>query len=297
MSELALFKGNLPSYLRNAQMDSATKSLMGGSQAKRISIRGSVFRMIVGGQEIAKSDDRSMQVVVAAAAPSHSRTFYAGVYEEGEKVLPACFSNDGIKPDEESEKPQAKTCATCPQNIAGSGQGNSRACRFSHRLAVLLANDIEGDVYQLVIPATSLFGKPEGGKLPLEAYTRYLAGHGVPITAVVTEMKFDTDSATPKLFFKAVRPLEEAEWETVQAKAQTLEARNAIAFTPGKTDGATPGVIPKEKPKASPAPVAVEEEEEEEAPLPVKQPIKRAKPEAPKPKTADDVMSRWDDED
>ena len=293
MSELALFKDNLPSYLRTMQMDSTTKSLMGGSQAKRISIRGSVFRMIVGGQEIAKSDDRFMQVVIAAAAPSHSRTFYAGVYEEGEKVLPACFSNDGIKPDVESEKPQAKTCATCPQNIAGSGQGTSRACRFSHRLAVVLANDIEGDVYQLVIPATSLFGKPEGGKLPLEAYTRYLAGHGVPITAVVTEMRFDTDSATPKLFFKAVRPLEESEWLIVQEKGQTQEARNAIAFTPGKTDGATAGVIPKEKPKASPAPV---EEEEEEAPVAVKAPIKRAKPEAPKPKTADDVMSRWDDE-
>jgi hypothetical protein len=234
-----------------------------------------------------------MQVVIAAAAPSHSRTFYAGVYEEGEKVLPACFSNDGIKPDAESEKPQAKNCASCPQNIAGSGQNNSRACRFSHRLAVVLANDIEGDVYQLVIPATSLFGKPEGGKLPLEAYTRYLAGHGVPITAVVTEMRFDTDSATPKLFFKAMRPLEESEWEIVQSKGQTQEAQNAIAFNPGKTDGATPGVIPKENPKVSPAPVA--EVEEEEAP-PVKAPIKRAKPEAPKPKTADDVMSRWDDE-
>jgi hypothetical protein len=294
MSELALFKGNLPSYLRTMQMDSTTKALMGGSQAKRISIRGSVFRMIVGGQEIAKSDERYMQVVVAAAAPSHSRTFYAGVYEEGEKVLPACFSNDGIKPDAESEKPQAKNCASCPQNIAGSGQGNSRACRFSHRLAVVLANDIEGDVYQVVIPATSLFGKPEAGNLPLEAYTRYLAGHGVPITAVVTEMKFDTDSATPKLFFKAVRPLEESEWLIVQEKGQTQDAKNAIAFTPGKTDGATPGVIPKEIPKASPAPVV--EEEEEESPLPVKAPIKRAKPEAPKPKTADDVMSRWDDE-
>jgi hypothetical protein len=293
MSELALFKGNLPSYLRTMQMDSTTKALMGGSQAKRISIRGSVFRMIVGGQEIAKSDERYMQVVVAAAAPSHSRTFYAGVYEEGEKVLPTCFSNDGIKPDAESEKPQAKNCASCPQNIAGSGQGNSRACRFSHRLAVVLANDIEGDVYQVVIPATSLFGKPEAGNLPLEAYTRYLAGHGVPITAVVTEMKFDTDSATPKLFFKAVRPLEESEWLIVQEKGQTQEAKNAIAFTPGKTDGATAGVTPKENPKASPAPVV--EDEEEEAP-PVKAPIKRAKPEAPKPKTADDVMSRWDDE-
>jgi hypothetical protein len=294
MSELALFKGNLPSYLRTMQMDSTTKALMGGSQAKRISIRGSVFRMIVGGQEIAKSDERYMQVVVAAAAPSHSRTFYAGVYEEGEKVLPACFSNDGIKPDAESEKPQAKNCASCPQNIAGSGQGNSRACRFSHRLAVVLANDIEGDVYQVVIPATSLFGKPEAGNLPLEAYTRYLAGHGVPITAVVTEMKFDTDSATPKLFFKAVRPLEESEWLIVQEKGQTQDAHNAITFTPGKTDGATPGVIPKEIPKASPAPVV--EEEEEEATSPIKPPIKRAKPEAPKPKTADDVMSRWDDE-
>jgi hypothetical protein len=107
-------------------------------------------------------------------------------------------------------------------------------------------------------------------------------------------MRFDTDSATPKLFFKAVRPLEESEWLIVQEKGQTQDAHNAITFTPGKTDGATPGVIPKEIPKASPAPVV--EDEEEEAPPPIKAPIKRAKPEAPKPKTADDVMSRWDDE-
>jgi hypothetical protein len=71
MSELALFKGNLPSYLKTKELDATTKALMGGSQAKRVSIRGSVFRMIVGGQEIAKSDERSMQIVVAAAAPAH----------------------------------------------------------------------------------------------------------------------------------------------------------------------------------------------------------------------------------
>jgi hypothetical protein len=286
MSELALFKGNLPSYLRTKELDATTKALMGGSQAKRVSIRGSVFRMIVGGQEIAKSDERSMQVVIAAAAPTHSRTFYAGVYEEGEKVLPSCWSNDGIKPDSKVEEPQSPSCAGCPQNIGGSGQGNSRACRYSHRLAVLLANDIQGDVFQLVVPATSLFGKPEGGKMPLEAYTRYLAGHSVPITAVVTEMRFDTDVSTPKLHFKAVRPLEEEEYNIVQAKADTTDAKNAIAFTPAQTDGAT---APKQK--ASPEPVAEEEV--------VAKPIKRtvAKMEAPKPKTPDDVMQRWDDED
>ena len=294
MSELALFKGNLPSYLKTRELDATTKALMGGSQAKRVSIRGSVFRMVVGGQEIAKSDDRSMQIVVAAAAPSHSRKFYEGVYEEGEKVLPTCFSNDGIKPDAKVENPQHSSCATCPQNIAGSGNNTSRACRFSHRLAVLLGNDLNGDVYQLEVPATSLFGKPEGGKMPLEAYTRFLAGHGVPITAVVTEMRFDTDVSTPKLHFKAVRALEEEEFDLVQIKGDTQDARNAIAFTPAEMDGAT-------KPKAAPKlEVKAQEPEDEDAVVaaaPLK-PLKRQvnKVETPKSKAPDDVMSRWDDQ-
>ena len=97
--EMTLFKGNLPDYLKNRSLSATTRALMGTSQNKRISIRGGVFRMMVGGQETAKSDERSMQVVMVAAAEHVSRTYYAGQYEEGEQAPPACWSADGVRPD------------------------------------------------------------------------------------------------------------------------------------------------------------------------------------------------------
>jgi len=290
MSELALFSkgGNtLPAHLRNLQLDATTKSLMGGSSgaSKRISIRGGVFRMLVDGKEIAQNEDRSMNIVIVAANENVSRTYYEGTYEEGKNIAPTCWSNDGIAPDAKSDEPQASKCASCPQNIAGSGQGTSRACRYSQRLAVTLENDMQGDVYQLQLPGQSIFGNAENGKMPLQAYAKFLGGHGIPITAVVTEMRFDTASATPKLTFKAVRPLEPDELENAQEKGQSAEAKVAIASTSSAMDGAKPKAA-----IAAPAPAPVEEapapkakakpaaEPEEEA---VAEPTKRAKKATP----------------
>ncbi len=100
MSELTLFKSgaSLPDYLR-ADPDEFTKRLAGGSAGKSISIKGGVWRMIVGGEEIAKNEDRAMNVVVVNAAPAVSRTYYEGAYEEGAVTSPACFSADGKFPD------------------------------------------------------------------------------------------------------------------------------------------------------------------------------------------------------
>lgn len=281
--EMTLFKGNLPEYLKNRSLSATTRALMGTSQNKRISIRGGVFRMMVGGQETAKSDERTMQVVIVAAAEHVSRTYYAGQYEEGEQAPPACWSPDGIRPDASIKEPQSQTCANCPQNIAGSGQGDSRACRFSRRLAVVLSNDMNGDVFQLVLPSKSIFGKVENNKMPLEAYVKYLAAHGVNVEDVVTEMRFDTDSATPKLTFSPVRPLEEHEHNICSLKAQTQEAKNAITMTVAQTDGVV------EKRLAAPKAVAKTEEVTE----PTKRPTKKQE-EVPA-KDAAALVDEWDD--
>ena len=297
MSELTLFSkgGNtLPAHLRNLQLDATTKSLMGGSSggaSKRISIRGGVFRMLVDGKEIAQNEDRSMNIVIVAANENVSRTYYEGTYEEGKNIAPTCWSNDGIAPDAKSDEPQASKCASCPQNIAGSGQGTSRACRYSQRLAVTLENDMQGDVYQLQLPGQSIFGNAENGKMPLQAYAKFLGGHGIPITAVVTEMRFDTASATPKLTFKAVRPLEPEELENAQEKGQSAEAKVAIASTSSAMDGAKPkAAIAAPAPAPAPAPVqeapapkakAKAAEPEEEAAPEVAEPTKRAKKATP----------------
>jgi len=304
-TEMTLFQnGNqLPSYLKNREMDAVSKSLMGGgSTSKRISIRGGVWRLTSGGKEIAVNEDRAMNFVIVNAAPKVGRTFYQGTYDPdaGKAVAPACWSADGDTPDKSIETPQAITCATCPQNIKGSGQGESRACRFSRRLAVVLENDLSGDVFQLSLPAASIFGDGDNGKLPLNAYAKFLAGFNVPITAVVTEARFDTNAATPKLTFKAVRPLTEEEFETCQKAGQSAAAKQAITFTVSQQDGVKQiaqrdaefrnNDAPEEAPKKAAPKKPVEDEE---AAAPTKRETKAAPPE-PK-KSATDLLAEWDD--
>jgi hypothetical protein len=287
MSEMTLFAkgGNtLPAHLRNLELDATTKALMGsgGGSGKRISIKGGVFRMIVDGKEIAQNEDRAMPIVIVAANPHVSRSYYADTYVEGQVLAPSCWSNDGVSPDSKVSEPQSGKCATCAQNIAGSAtQGAGRACRYSQRLAVTLENDLKGDVYQLTLPAQSIFGNVENGKMPLQAYAKFLGSHGLPITAVVTEMRFDTASATPKLTFKALRPLEADEMALAQEKGQSAEAKSAIASTPATLDGAKPKAV------AAPEPVA----KAEAAPAEEVEPTKRAKKAAPK--DVSEILDDW----
>jgi hypothetical protein len=286
-NELSMLSGNLPSHLRG-QLDETTKSLMGHvsevNTSKRISIKGGVFRMMVGGKEVAQNEERGMNIVIVGAAPHNSRTFYAKTFSEGQGALvPDCASDNGIAPNERSTNPQAKSCKDCPQNIDGSHpSGKGRACRFSRRLAVLLENDQQGDVFQLTLPASSIFGKPDGGKMPLEAYVKLLGTNGVSVTSVVTEMRFDTGGTAPKLAFKAMRYLEADEFANAQAKGKTPEAKQAIGAAAGELDKGTALAAPV-KAEAPAEEVVVEE--------PVKRPTKKESVEAPK--DINTVLDDW----
>ena len=290
-NELAVLDQGLPSYLKDLQLDATTKALMGGSggESKRISIKGGVWRMMVNGKEIAKNEDRAMNVVIVAAAEKVSRTFYAKQYSEGGEITaPDCWSADGEVPDAKAQNPQAKRCIDCPQNVKGSGQGESRACRYSQRLAVVLANDLKGDVFQLTLPAASIFGAGEPGKWPLQTYAKMIGSKGVPITAVVTEMRFDTSSATPKLTFKPVKVLEPHEHEAVITQGKTTSAQRAITMTVAEADGVK--VAQPEAPKltkAEPVEAVVVEE-------PVKRTAKKEEAPAEK-KDLSKILDEWDD--
>jgi hypothetical protein len=287
MSEVALFNKDVPDYLREVELDDLTKSLAGSTALKRISIRGGVFRLMVNGEEIAKNENRSMQVVIVNGAPKIARQYYAGKYTPGESTAPDCWSNDGDTPDASIENPQSKTCETCPQNIKGSGQGDSRACRFQQKLAVLLADDIKGDVYQLSLAATSIFGRGDVDKMPFQQYAKYVGSQGKNINTLVTEMRLDSDSATPKLTFKPTRFLERHEWEVAKEKGSSPAAKAAIIQTPAQTDGAKPKAI--SAPKAS-AP------QEEAVPEPTKRASKKTAEPTPK-KDFVDVLNQWTTDD
>jgi len=130
MSNLTNFNpSQLPAFARKGELSEIAKALTGGGtgvSSKRISIKGGVFRLMAGGKEVAAIDDRHLDVVIVNAAPKVSRTFYAGQYVEGETKAPDCWSADGDLPDAKAENPQSKSCATCPQNVKGSVQGDTR---------------------------------------------------------------------------------------------------------------------------------------------------------------------------
>jgi len=326
MSNIAIFNpSNVPAFARKAEMSDIAKALSGGGGASghRISIKGMVFRLIANGKEIAAVDERFLDVVIVKAAPKVARVFYAGKWDKDAAAsAPDCQSNDGDKPDPKSKNVQSDTCASCSQNVAGSGIGNSRACRYQQRLAVVLANDIEGSVMQLSLPATSIFGKEEGDKRALQAYARWLVAQGVDPSTVVTRMNFDTASESPKLFFKAMRWLTDDEFAQATEQGTTSEAVKAVTMDAGSMDmgkpadalkGKAPAAkarpiadlidedeeaavpAPAPKAKAKPAPVVEEAEEEEESAPVVKKVV--VKPTAvPSKKSLADVVSDWDDE-
>jgi len=287
MSNVSLFNQSLPDYLKEVELDDLTKSLAGNTSVKRISIRGGVFRMMVNGEEVAKNESRAMNVVIVNGNPNVSRQFYAGKYVAGETTSPDCWSNEGIKPDASVEFPQNSTCEGCPQNIKGSGQGDSKACRYQQRLAVVLESDINGDVFQLTLPSKSVFGRGDQDKMPFQQYAKYVGSQGKNINTLVTEMRMDSDSDTPKLTFKPARFLSREEWMVAKEKGNSLAARSAVIQTPAQTDGAKPKAIAAPKQEAAVV---------EEVPEPIKRPNKKNAEPAAKKEFAD-VLNEWSTDD
>jgi hypothetical protein len=321
MTNIALFNpSNVPSFARNNELSDTAKALTGGgvgTSSKRISIKGGVFRLLAGGKEIASIDERFLDVIIVKAAPKVSRIFYAKSYDGDNITGPDCWSNDGERPDASAENKQGTTCMSCPQNIAGSGQGNSRACRYQQRLAVVLENNIEGDILQLTLPATSVFGKEDGDKRPLQAFARNLAMQNPPISPemIVTRMKFDTKAEAPKLHFAPSRWLTDEEYAIVKTQGDSDEAKRAVVMTVAAADGVKTapklaiegkrpmGELTKEedapayepiaaKAKAKAKPAEVEEDAEPEV---RKEAAKPSAVPAKKGKLAD-IVSDWDDE-
>lgn len=220
-------------------LDEDTLAVAGNTtQNKRISIEGRVFRKIVGGKEQSVNTDNSMNVVIVKMAHEASRTYYGGkIYKKGVKVSPVCWSNNSKTPDPEVSQPCAATCAECPNSVKGSGQGGQgTACRLSWRLAVVLPSDPDGDVYQLVLPATSAFGKEENGRWPFRPYIQMLANNNVSAGRVVTKMQFDINYPVPRLLFSPVAAVPDDVYEIVRRQSTSKAAENAIKLTVYKSD-------------------------------------------------------------
>jgi hypothetical protein len=289
MSNVALFNNQLPDYLKEVQLDDVTKALSGGgdNQTKRIALGANKFVLKVNGTEISKTPTNKLEVVIVNASKHISRTFYAKAWDpKADAAPPDCWSNDGEKPDPSVKEPQHSSCVGCSQDINGSGQGSTKACRKNRRVAVALASDLSGDVYQMTLQSKSIFyDMKDPGDLehmPFNQYAKYVGTQGYNLNTLVTEMRFDEDSTVGKLFFRPVRFLEKHEWDVAVKQGDSSAAKNAITMSVPSGD-----TKPKLEAPVAKAPAVKEEE--------VAEPTKRAEKKV-EPKAKPDlksVMGDW----
>lgn len=195
-----------------------------------------------------------LEVVIVKANPHISKVYYPSGYTEGSDAKPACFSNDGIKPDSSVPQPQCGQCATCPRNAWGSkiteNGAKGKECQDSRRVAVAARGKLD-DPILLRVPAGSL--------KELSAYGKALAERGVSYTDVVTRLSFDNSVAHQKLMFKPTAFLNPDEIATIEDTAEgdvvdAILGSGESELGAQSTPVATPVQQAVEQPAATPAP-------------------------------------------
>jgi hypothetical protein len=260
----------LPDFLVNAGVSELTKKLAGNTGVKRIVPKNGIFRKEIGGKEMGKVKEKIDTIVINASAHV-GRIYYAQAWSpENEPTSPECFSNDGKSPDAEAVKPQSDKCDSCQHNIKGSGQGNSKSCRYSRRIAIMLKEDfgtpLEGEVYQMNLASKSLFGDSIGENTHMfENYAKYLANNGKSLEYVNTQISFNEDNDNQSVLFTPVGFINKHEFGVVTSKMNLPYVQKMITMTAYHADmsGRTPKLeAPKPKPSAKATPTVEDAFEE-----------------------------------
>jgi len=217
------------------------KTLTANSTSRRIQTNvNGTFKRMINGEQIGDAIRGQIDVIIVAALPNVSRTYYEAAYDpNATPTLPDCWSNLGDKPEAAAKNPQATSCAVCPQNVKGSGSNGSRACRYQRRVAVLVPGDPQKDIYQLNIPAKSLFGKGTGNTHPFESYNKFLVANGESADTVVTNVAYNLNADTMELVFTPMRQITDEEYADVVKAQENPEAQRYTMITAAQADGVT----------------------------------------------------------
>ena len=137
-----------------------------------------------------------LQAIILKGKPGKEKAWYATAYTPGEEPqAPDCSSEDGIKPTAGVPNKQCENCASCPQNVFGSGKkadgtpSGGKACSDKKSVAMYAA----GSVFKFAIPPASLRN--------WDTHCNQLSTKGLPLPAVITVIGFEQGDTDYKLTF------------------------------------------------------------------------------------------------
>lgn len=272
MSQVIPFESkNLPAFLKGkaSAVNADLTTGVGSGGYPVLSIKGKIFTLVKGDTRtvLRKPEDpdeiaQAVEIVILKANPHLSKVYYAKGYDEdGQNQKPDCSSNDGIKPAADAASPQSKTCALCPHNAWGSGRGGKgKACQDSRRIAIAAAGQLNEPMLLRIPPATLK---------PLAEYANALAKRGAPYNAVVTKIRFEAEEATPKLEFKPVGFLDEAQYAEAEEVSNSDIVQQIIGTSAVPHHDEAPALeeAPAKPAKAAPVKKAVVSDDELDAAL------------------------------
>lgn len=242
----------LPAYLQSStapKLADQTVSHLGVGSPPYISIMGNRFTLIdaSGAEEAVATYDPQrgpyLDCAIVDAGEHMSKIFYDKPFDPnaGQYEPPPCFSDNGIGPSRNASKPQARTCAECPNNVWGSktsavsGKG-VKACSDFQKVAVMIPGD--DTVFLLRVPPASLGH--------LRAYLQKFVGQQADVKDVVTRLTFELGQIG-MLKFDAVSFIDEGAYR----QREQLYAARKTDLLVGRGD------LPR--PEGLPAPAAAQQ--------------------------------------
>ena len=233
----------LPAHLQNFFDEDEFAEVTCGSAIPRLSIKGRQFTECGIGPDgsykmpvMRRFTDENGQpievpaaqynVIILGIGPSlnnqkNAKSYYAESFgADDEATLPDCFSHDGIKPDPSVAQPIHDSCITCPYNAWGSDvkDGKPREgkrCKDHKMLYFLKPQDLDGQIWVMRVPATSL-------KM-LNKYLLELKKHRLHYHVCATTMEFVEGVEFPQVRFKFGGYGSEQEILTIKQRAQSDE--------------------------------------------------------------------------
>lgn len=260
----------------------------GGPSIPRVSIRAGRFRLVEDGVETTVGV--SLDTIIVGANPRVSKVFYAKAYDPADTdARPACWSNDGLKPDSMVERPVHTSCADCPHNVLGSkilpSGAKSKMCADQRHLALVPAAD-PTKVYSLTVPVS--------GMKALREYFKELTNYGVNPEEAVTELGFDDSASYPKLVFKQKGYVPEKAIPRVEALLESDPVKVATRqLNPQSAGPALAAPAQQQKISTTVAP-AVDDAYEDEAAAVVTPAKPASKPAVASVKASDELAAKLD---
>lgn len=191
----------LPAHLVNRQSRGVAAALaqnLSSGSPPYISIKGSRFTLVDAAGNQKPINQLTLDVVVAGINPHVSKIYYENAYDPNaaDALPPTCFSDNGVGPSAQAQKPQSPTCAACPNNVWGSDTSRmtgkaTKACNDVQKLAVMLPDDPQRIVFLLRVPPASL---KHLGKYAREVGAFSAGGRTVDVSDLVTRLSFDPNA-------------------------------------------------------------------------------------------------------